>query len=247
MAEKAVNAADYYKEHATDEREYLRVYVARPVKEGDRMTVTSPLPMITRADEEGYEVSAYTSMSGSEKFFMSAEEFKEKMQDATIYAAADAAEDLPADVKVKPAAKGKLIVSNNGGIPVQSKAPYDGVIVEAGDNRLYLSNYELTSIFNYAGKKESTHPELLVRLKDEPPVKGIVLREDVTFAFLDGDAKATAGSLLMPNPDDKDGYTSVGGVAYARVGLRLNALANPSMTLDSDVKVSSPLHLKRKP
>lgn len=246
MTDKAVDAGEYYQAHAADEREFYRVYVARPVKEGERITVTTPLPMVTRAEEDGYEISGYTGMHSSDKAFMSAADFAEKTLPADIYAPAAAVEDLPADIKVKPVAKGKAMVSNNAGINVQGAAPYDGVIVEAGKNRLYFSNYELTSLFNYAGRKESTHEEILVRMKDEPPVKGIILGEEVTFAFKGGDYEAKMGSALFPNPKDEDGYSANGSEGFASVGLRLTALANPGTTLEENLKVSKPLTLKHK-
>ncbi len=86
----------------------------------------------------------------------------------------------------------------------------DGFIVGSKEFATFISNYELTTEFNYAGKKFETDKETIVMNKKERPFKGIILMEDVTFAFKSGDHEMPKGSILYANPKDEDGYWAEG-------------------------------------
>ncbi|MEZ0262983.1 MAG: hypothetical protein ACAH80_18405 [Alphaproteobacteria bacterium] len=244
----AVDVAEYYAANKHKEREYVRVYAARPVKEGD--TYVNGIFQCS-VDEPGYRVSAYNSMQKSEEKIMTAAEFKEKTEAADAFFPAVPKEDIDADdmKRLTPVRKGKRIAINVG-VPILTEAAHDGFLYTTEkDGDIFISNYGLTTQFNYAGKKEQTHEDLLVKMKDEPAFKGMILAEDVTFNFKSGPFDAKAGSFVQPNPDDEDGFTAW-PPGYAQFGMRrtqsdeqLAALVD--VRTDDELKVSKPLKFKK--
>lgn len=219
---KPVDAAAYYTTHAGEEKEYVRVYAARSVKAGESIARNvGGLYVESKTEDAGYELSAYHGFRSSDKDFMTVAEFRQNTVSAADLPLAVPREDIsPEEQKgMKPVAKGTRITIDVG-VPIVTKAPYDGFTVDVGGNLpVFMSNYELTTVFNYAGAKQGTHEDLVVALKGEPTVKGIILDRDVTFDFKDGPYLAKAGSFLYKNAEDKDGYTAA-EPGFANLGLR---------------------------
>ncbi|MBI1214344.1 MAG: hypothetical protein GC185_00830 [Alphaproteobacteria bacterium] len=251
MAKKAVNAAEYYASKQGQEKEYVRVYAARPVQPGELMTLDTALGIAVqqRARESGYELSAYESFSRSHKSYLAEKDFAASTEPAGKLPPAVPREEMTAEEQaaLKPVAKGEQVFVN-AVLPVLAKADYDGFILTTEDDKkVYLSNYELKAAFNNVAGAKNTHPDLVVRRTDEPALKGIVLTEDVTFKFKEGDYEAKAGSFLYPNADDVDGFT-VTESQFAALGLRLaQPVAAPAVATSDDIKVKGPLKIKRKP
>ncbi|MBU6475474.1 MAG: hypothetical protein KGL10_08320 [Alphaproteobacteria bacterium] len=205
----AINAKEYYETHKSAEREYIPIVTARAVKAGETVTVNSVLGIdaMVKAPEDGYQISG----SGGYKKFFTEEQLKEKTVPAEGLELPAPKEDIPEEELeyIQPVKKGEKIYVNPG-IPVAARADEDGFIVKDKDSdySAFMSNYELTSLFNYAGGKYETHEQrAVVALKDAPRLKGIILQENVTFAFRNGEYTAPKGSLLFVNADDEDGYT----------------------------------------
>ena len=249
---EAVDVKAYYEQRADKECEYLRVYSAVPMREGETWTANvSGLNIRQSADEDGYKIKAYEGMQSAHETFIPADEFKAKAEDASKFHLPQAPEELSAQdlAAMTPIKKGKQFVA--GGF-ISARAECDGFLYKTEKNgNSFLSNYAVTAAFNYAGQKQETDGAQIVRLKDEPNLKGIILDEDVTFAFKSGPYKAEKGSFVMPNPDDVDGYTAY-PPGFATYGLRRNQTdeeiaAISNVKLDNAIEVKGPLHLKRKP
>jgi hypothetical protein len=249
----AVDVKEYYEQHTDKEREYARVYSAIPIKEGEHWTATvfGGLKAQQSADEDGYKIKAYTGMHDCEERVMSTEEFAEKMMDAAKLHPSEPPADLDDDdlKAITPIKKGKQFIAM--GI-ISARAECDGFLYKGKDgNDTFLSNYSVASAFNYAGKKEQTDGSLIVRAKDEPMLKGIILDEDVTFNFKSGPYEAKKGSFVTPNPDDEDGFIAF-PPGFATFGLRRNQTdeeiaAISNVKLDNAVGVKGPLHFKKQP
>ncbi|MDI1229353.1 MAG: hypothetical protein PSY14_16865 [bacterium] len=220
----AIDAGAYYAAHQASEKEYVRVYAARAMATGESTTANAGGFLIeTSVEAPGYELSAYQDFQNSAQDFLTAAEFKAKTLPASALPLAVAREDITAEEAkgMVAVAKGTKITIDVG-LPIQTRAPHDGFTVDVGGSLpVFMSNYEVGAAFNYAGQKKSTQEELVVRLKDEAPLKGIVLTEDVTFDFKEGAFEAKAGSFLYPNKDDVDGFT-VSRPGFAMLGLREN-------------------------
>jgi hypothetical protein len=251
MSENAKDVAEYYQQRAEAEREYVRVYAARPAKEGDAITVNAGgFAIQSSIEEDGYTLSAYSGAQSSTEEFLSAEDFKTRTEDAGSLYPSLPREDVSAEeaAALRPVKKGKTIVVNVG-LPIQTKAECDGFLYKTSGGDIFLSNYSVSAAFNYVGRKEQTHEELVVRKKDEPMLKGIILEEDVTFAFKSGPYEAKKGSFVTPNPDDEDGYTAF-PPGFAIFGLRRNQsdevmAAIADVRTDSHVEVGKPLKFKK--
>jgi hypothetical protein len=251
MANQPVSVAGYYAANKAKEKEYVQVYAARAVGPGDRVTLDTPLGVSVQQSvrEKGYELSAYSALSSSCKTFVTEEKFAAGTEPADQLPPATPRVPMSEEEQaaLTPVARGERIFVN-AFLPVITDASYDGFILSAGDDKkIYLSNYELTAMFNNVSGRKNTHADLVVRLTDEPAVKGIVLKEAVLFDFKDGPHEAPAGSFLYENADDPDGYT-VKSPEFSALSLRqAKPDLAPAVKTAADVKVGGPLKLKRKP
>ncbi len=228
MTDKAIDAAEYYNQHAAEEREYVRVYCALPAKEGDHWVASlGGLNIQQSADEAGYILKAYTGMQNHSEEFLTADEFKNNTADASKLATSLPRSDVSEDdaKALTPVKKGKRIVVNVG-LPLATTADCDGFLYKTDSGNVFLSNYSVSAAFNYAGQKAQSHEEFVVTKKDEPAIKGIILNEDVTFNFKSGPYEAKKGAFLSPNAQDEDGYTAY-PPGFAAFGLRQNQEEQP--------------------
>jgi hypothetical protein len=247
----AVDTAKYYAANQGKEREYVQVYNAVTCKEGETWVANNGLFNVQQsADEDGYKLKAYSGPRKCEETFIAADEFKAKYEDAGKLFLSVPPEDISAEdlAALTPIKKGKQMVVNVG-VSLSTSAECDGFLYKAPEGNIFFSNYGLTTAFNYAGSKCSTHEDLVVKEKSAAPFKGIILAEDVTFDFKSGPFEAKAGSFLRPNPDDEDGFTAY-PPGFAQFGLRrtqsdeqLAALVD--VRTDDPVKVSKPLKFKK--
>lgn len=243
-----VNAAEFFKAHEAEAKEYVQVYAARSLKTGDsRIANVGGLNIQTQAETSGYEVARYTSMHNSEKTFLAAKEFADKTALADTLAPAVAREDISAEdmASFTPVAKGQSITVN-AGLPIATRADMDGFTVKVDDGLpIFMSNYAISTLFNYAGAKKNTHEDLIVRFKDEPELKGFILKDETTFAFKEGEYTAPAGSFLYENKDDVDGYT-VMKPGFAQFALREAPGPEQSTSLETAISVrKKPVSFKK--
>jgi hypothetical protein len=247
----AVNTASWYEANKGKEREYVRVYNAVTCNEGETWVANNGLFNVQQgADENGYKIKVYSGPQKCQETFIGTDEFKKTYEDAGAVFPAVTPEDISAEdaALLTPIKKGKSMVVNVG-VPLATKAECDGFLYKMEKGNIFFSNYGLTTTFNYTGQKCSTHEDLTVRRKDEPAIKGVILTEDVTFDFKSGPFEAKAGSFVMPNPDDEDGFTAY-PPGYAQFSLRrtqsdeqLAALVD--VRTDDELKVSKPLKFKK--
>lgn len=246
MSSKPINAEEFYKKNAADEQQYVRVYAARPVRPGDEVINNiGGLNIMGTADENGWELSAYHNYHQSNKKYLSTDEFKAETAKADALPLSTEPEALTAEdlAGITPVAKGQRIAIDVG-LPIMTEASYDGATIKTSEDGLptYMSNYQLTTLFNYAGAKKNTHEDLVVTLKDEQPIKGIILKEDTVLDFKEGPYEAKAGSFLYPNPDDVDGYTAM-EPGFAQLGLR-KYVSPEDLAAASKMSTSAPVKTK---
>lgn len=200
----AVTPEEFYQANIDKEKEYVRIYAAFEVKAGEESATGVAGPIVK---EDGYELNRRRNG------FLGKAEFERK---------ASPAEKLPLPVpkenlsenelqSIKLIRKGERIIvkfSPNG--TLHKVAEYNGCIIKSETDgcEMYLSNFELASQFNYAGQKYEPEKERIVTLSDEPPLKGILLDEETTFAFRSGNKTIPAGSLLYLDPASEDGYST---------------------------------------
>jgi hypothetical protein len=245
-ATPAVKAQDYYRQHAAEEREYARVYVARPAGPGDSY-VDGVFEKGIR--EAGYKLSVYTDVNTTQQAFLNTRDFDAQAKDASKLRLPVPREDLSAEdaAKLTPVGKGRNYVASF----FEQTTGCDGFLCKTSEGQGFISNYALTTAFNYAGAKVETEKEQLVTLQDEPMLKGFILAEDVTFAFKAGNYEAKKGSFLYVNAQDEDGYT-VMKPGYAQFALRRNPSAEEiaeesSVALNHSIAVGGPMKLKKHP
>src|ERR1700722_14232393 len=105
----AVNASDYYRRHAAEEREYARVYVARPAGPGDSY-VDGVFEVGIR--EAGYKLVGYIVLNPKQETFLNTRDFDAQAKDASTLKLAVPREDLSAEDlgNLTPVGKGKNFV-----------------------------------------------------------------------------------------------------------------------------------------
>jgi hypothetical protein len=246
----AVDAKTWYDQNVDKEREYVRVYSAIPAKPGDRWTEAGVISVARGVKEEGYIIKAYSGFHDMREAFLDKDEFAEKAAPAGALYPSQPPSDLDKDdlAALTPIKKGKDFLSM--GI-FSASAECDGFLLKGQDgNNSFVSNYALTSAFNYAGKKFDSDGATVVSMKDESPVRGIIVDEDVTFNFKTGPYEVKKGGFVMINPDDEDGYTAF-PAGYAVFGLRRNQsdeqmAAISNVKVDEKVAVGHALRLKPK-
>lgn len=204
---KTVNAEEYYKEHIADEKEYVRLAAAREVKAGEIVFIEAISGNEQAvAPRDGYEARHYITGPKFTQFFVS----KANALHPDKLELAVPKKDLTAEEleRIKPVQRGdQFTVEGENGYT--KWAEKDGFFITQKDGKepVFMSNFELMSAFNYAGKKRGIQEEIVVADKSKPLITGIILKEDVIFAFKSSQITAPAGSFLWKNPDDEDGYT----------------------------------------
>jgi hypothetical protein len=218
---KTVNAEEYYKAHIGDEREYVRLAAAREVKAGEIVFIEAVSGTEQAvAPKDGYEAKHYITGPKFSQFFVS----KANALHPDKLELAVPKKDLTAEEleRIKPVQRGDefTVEGENGYTKYAEK---DGFFITQQDGKepLFMSNFELLTAFNYAGKKRGIQEEIVIADKTKPPVTGIILKEDVIFAFKSSQITAPAGSFLWKNPDDEDGYTVEEGIRSPNAVLRI--------------------------
>jgi hypothetical protein len=223
-----VNAEKYYKANIDEEKEYVRLAFGREVKKGDIIFVdTIGGNEQATAPEDGYEVK---HVNGKQSFVSTANALPAEELELPV-----PRKDLTAAYikKIKPLKKGDEITftpAKEGEEPdgidniYPTYAEKDGFIIALANEKepAFMSNFELTSCFNYAGQRYGTDKEIIIADKNKPPVTGILIKEDTVFDFKGGECFAPAGSLLYKNPHDEDGYTVDDWMKWPNTALRVS-------------------------
>jgi hypothetical protein len=208
-----ITAKDYFEQNVSKAGTCFRTEIAkvRKVYEGDAIDVNNfGIPLATVAEQDGYHVTIgdIQSFMGPEGFA----DFEEAFSKATPEELGMDRVDLPKDSTFQPVKKGETIVTqpwSDTDLGVEAGAEQDGYLLTTEGKTRFFSDFDFRTTFNVqaAPQKED---ECLYKSElgtAEAPVCYIVLDRDVTFDFADGAYDAKAGSVLVENPADVDGYT----------------------------------------
>lgn len=212
----AMTPEEFYKANIDKEKEYVRIYTAREVKAGESIDRGCYFEDIK---EDGYEISKGVG-------YRNKREFAVQTTPAENMELPLPKKDLDKEYlqNIRPVKKGERFwIDYGGGTLSCSTAAQDGYIITKGKGQLFMSHFELMSQFNYAGKGHETEKELIITMNDETPLTGIILDEDVTFAFKDCTQSARAGSLLFVDPKSEDGYGLQRPILPFNTQLRISA------------------------
>jgi len=191
----AITGQDYYKAHIREEKEFLRVYAAYPVRKGEALKNSNSGP----APEDGYEIGYH---------FYTNEEF--------------AAATTPADNLALPAPKNNLCeyqradlarvkkgdeitaADKQTGQMLEQTADHDGFVVPFKSKKIYLTNFEFSAYFNDTVKKCQTEQDAIpVILNEENQAqKGILITCSVILSYGDCTRMAVAGDVLYLHRND---------------------------------------------
>jgi len=204
---KTVNAEEYYKEHIADEKDYVRLAAAREVKAGEIVFLDAVHGHEQAvAPRDGYEARHYITGPRFKQFFVSKANALHPDKLELAVPKKDLTEEELA--RIKPVQRGdEFTVEGENGFTRYAET--DGFFITQPDGKepVFMTNFELTTAFNYAGKKRGIQEEIVVADKTKPLITVIILKEDVIFEFKSSQITAKAGSFLWKNPDDEDGYT----------------------------------------
>lgn len=224
----AVDAEDYFQDniHKSGLCMMTPVVEGRQVKVGDRITVSGWVNVITRAEEDGWQVVFH---QGGKYAFLNNDEFNACFKPVDI----EAQDDLPDGAKVVPVKKGQRIFVqpwDDTAMGVQTTADADGFLVTLPENG--KTRFMSVSTFRAAFKNAAAAPAdqgffKYVPQHDDQPTLYIVLDQPVTFKFKEGDYTAPAGSVLYQNDDDIDGYTVTSAESFAQHFTVLQQPATP--------------------
>lgn len=212
----SVNAKQYFQDNIDKAGLCLMTPVVegRKVKVGDRITVTGWINVISRAEEDGWQVVFH---QGGKYAFLNNDEFNACFKPFEI----EAQDELPAGAKVIPVRKGQNIFVqpwDDTPMGVHTTADADGFVVTLPENG--KARFMSQSSFRAAFKNAAAAPAdqgffKYVPQYDDLPTGYVVLEEPVTFDFKEGPYTAPAGSVLYKNDDDIDGYTVTSAESFA--------------------------------
>lgn len=192
---EALDPTLYYKEHAADEQTYVPILAAHEVRAGESYW-NGLFHEVVKQD--GFVARSYTH---DRVYFMSNEEVARRMD---IVASDKTPQDRQAiaeeDLKnFEPVAQGEEMTVTGVLGPEKRIAAQDGMVITEGDRRHYKTNLEVSSQFNYTGKKRETRRHMLITQRGIPAMTGIILKENVTFKMYGRRVFAYAGDLLYTN------------------------------------------------
>jgi len=203
----AITGKQYYQDHIAEEKEYVHVVAAYPLRKGERLNDGS-----TRiAEEDGYMIAPHS--------FLTKDKFAELTKPAGDLALPAPRfnlqpEQLAGLVLVKKGDKFTAINLETGGRELEQTAKHDGFLVPYGAAKLYMNNFDFSAYFNDAVNKSHTEadPVVAVMRKDEnETVKGILIPTSMTLTLADKENSIPAGAILT-----NEGYTieSIANLSY---------------------------------
>lgn len=186
----AITGEQYYKDHIAEEKEYIPVFAAYPIRKGETLNDGSA----RRAQEDGYEIG---------HTFYTREGFSAATIPAADLALPAPRRDLTPEqlADLTPVKKGDDVpyVDHNTGEKFQHTVMHDGFLVPQGNKKTYMSNFDFSDCFNDVANKCHTEadPVTVILKHKATPVKGILIPEDMKLTMVDDEYSARAGSILM--------------------------------------------------
>lgn len=230
---------EYYEERRAEEIEFSRVLLVHPVSKGVRYLDHGVLKQV---DEDGYLVNNLDS-EGTFTGFKTAQQLIEQTYDLGDCDFATRRLEKPPTLVLTPVARAEKILIGPIDDPKEVIAPMDGFVLHTPVSTRFASNHELTSVFNDVAGKKTTHEELILSPADTPPMRGIVVKEDVILLFGARFMACKAGTILSfqktGEPDEN------GAVPYALESFA-PGLANVYLRRTPDI-MSAPQPGKWKP
>lgn len=209
-----VNASRYFNErrHLAGEGYPQPVFKARRIKTGDSIVLQESLAFEVTAGEDGWLISyAEQTRFFNDQDFAIFEKNMEKVDPKTLTVKR---QDLPANADPKPVKKGENMFTQpwphtRGGII--SRADRAGWLVTLNGKRKFIDDIDFRIAFNTAAAPLDDGQALYrMKTEDPTPMKYVEIDRETVFAFRRGPIKALAGSVLIENPKDEDGYTLAG-------------------------------------
>ena len=112
----------------------------------------------------------------------------------------------PHGATVKPVRKGETFISVMGGVGFEQTADTDGYLLEyAGDVTDFWEKAHFDAIFG--GETPDPDTFRLLRI-DRASVQFVILTEETTFDFAEGEVTVPAGYVLYKDNEDVDGYVA---------------------------------------
>jgi hypothetical protein len=183
----------YYQDHIAEEKEYVPIFVAYPIRKGERLNDGS-----TRvAEEDGYLISPHN--------FLTKEEFAELTKPADDLALPAPRFNLQPEqvaglVPVKKGDKFTAVTLETGGQELEHTADHDGFLVPYGAAKLYMRNFEFSVYFNDVVKKSHTEADPVViamRTGENLTVQGIMIPTSMKLTMADKENVIPAGAILI--------------------------------------------------
>jgi hypothetical protein len=202
MISTAISAQEFFNSANNKQRATL-VGNSRFVKEGEKAVFNFGFNLESRVEEDGW----YVPLPVGKVF----EDFAE-LEEHVVNAQQVKRFELPADVKVKKVKTGETYVANVGFL-VETSVDYSGYLIKTpGENgSRFIGEAQYVAVF---GDKQPVEGQVLVAIGD--PFQCVVLEQEVTFDFIQGECTAPAGSILYENKEDEDGYTVVSPIHFLR-------------------------------
>jgi hypothetical protein len=192
---------------------------ARKVAPGEKISITiaGGLMAIVRVPEDGWRVSI--DGEGYARF-VNDEEFARDYTPAAF----NPESALPAGATVTAVKKSeKIFVQpwDDSEMGVHAKAEADGYVVTlpANNKPRYMSETAFRETFKNAAAGDAPADQGLYRMnpeKDQAPARFVTVNKDTVFDFKAGAMKAEAGSVLIENPEDEDGFTLIDAATFAK-------------------------------
>lgn len=182
----------YYEAHKADEKEFCRVLIAYPIKKDMPYRIGEEVKV---APSDGYLVNALDDES-TYYGFRTGQQLTEQTFDLSGADLPSRRLDIAPTIVVTPVAQMEKIMLGSHDAPKETYAPVDGFTVRSPQKTRFASNHELSSIFNYAGAKKETHEALLLTDASEPPLRGIIVKEDIYLMYGNNILPCRAGTMI---------------------------------------------------
>lgn len=218
---KVVDPVTYYHDHAAEMRDYAAVAIARPIKAGEtyhfrRNGTETPYT----AEADGYMVQNVLD-TGERSGFYTAQELADLTYDLSTAELPLPRRNLPPDICLTAVGMNESFAEGTPDDMREKYAPVDGYLLQNGHGTLFLSAYELTSVYNHSCARKQTHEELIVSFRAVDAIRGFVLKEDVSFLGMAEGSVFHAGDMMAITPAPVGFRYSGIRHAFAKVSLRV--------------------------
>lgn len=212
---------------------------ARKVKAGEKIILGDSFLVQSRAQEDGWQTSV-----GSRYQFFNDEDFWSSHKRESV----QGTKDIPAGAEIVPVKKGDRIFTrpwSDTDIGVAGTADADGFLVtlpEDGKPR-FMSASTFNATFKTAAAGTSLPDQGTFREIPKPGAavfRFVPVDRQTTFDFKEGLHTAEAGSFLIEDSEDPDGYTSMSAEYFSKLFLITKPAGAPGAKPSSAPELGQP-------